>query len=121
MIDLRIALSTYLRTLHSRVYFQVAPEAATYPYIVYDIPSIFDDGEGGEVATIDINGWDLNDTGDTMAIETLMSTINSLNKQVLTNGNMSVAFFVENKLSILDDDKRIKRRQYTYTGRIFRR
>ena len=46
MIDLRIALSTYLRTLHSRVYFQVAPEAAIYPYIVYDIPSIFDDGEG---------------------------------------------------------------------------
>lgn len=121
MIDLRTLLVTYLKTLHPRVYFQVAPENAVFPYIVYDIPSIMCDGEGYEVATIDIDGWDLNDTNDTIAIENLMDIINQLDKKTLSNANISASFFIDNKLAIIDEDKRIKRREYTYQCRIIRR
>lgn len=121
MIDVRKAVSTYLKTLHSRVYFQIAPENAVFPYIVYDIPNSFSDGEGGEVVTLDIDGWDLNNTGDTTAIEALMQTINTLDKKVLTTDNISVVFYLENKMPLIDDDKRIKRRKYTYSGKLFRR
>lgn len=121
MIDLRKLLVTYLKILHPRVYFQVAPENAVFPYITYDIPSIICDGEGFEVATIDIDGWDLNNTGDTTIIENLMATINALDKKNLSNENISIFFFLDNKLAIIDEDKRIKRREYTYQCRIIRR
>lgn len=132
MIEIRTALSTYLKTLHPRVYFQVAPETAVFPYIIYDLPSIFSDGEGFETITLDIDGWDLNNTGDTAVIESLMQIINGykdtdrnqvqgLDKKVLTTDNMSVVFYLENKIPLLDDDKRIKRRKYTYSGRLMRR
>jgi hypothetical protein len=130
LIEIRKVLSTYLKTLHPRVYFQIAPSDAVFPYIVYDLPSIFSDGEGGETATLDIDGWDMNSTGDTTAIENLMKTINGkldengnptgLDKRTLVAEDIVVTFFLENKLSLLDDDKRIKRRKYTYSGKLIR-
>jgi hypothetical protein len=131
MIALRTVLSAYLKTLHSRIYFQIAPENAVYPYIVYDLPSIFSDGEGGETITLDIDGWDFNETGDTALIETLMATINGvtdiynnstgLDKKVLATDEISVVLYLENKMALLDDEKRIKRRKYTYSGQLIRR
>jgi len=120
MIEIRQVLSTYLKTLHSRVYFQTAPETTVYPYIIYDIPSIYCDGEGGEVVTLDIDGWDSNATGDTTAIENLMQTISGLDKKTLTTLNMVVTFFIENKLALTDTDKTIKRRKYIFSGRLMR-
>lgn len=131
MIALRTVLSAYLKTLHSRIYFQIAPENAVYPYIVYDLPSIFSDGEGGEIISLDIDGWDFNETGDTTVIETLMATINGvtdiynnatgLDKKVLATDEISVVLYLENKMALLDDEKRIKRRKYTYSGQLIRR
>lgn len=121
MIEVRTALSAYLKTLHLRVYYQTAPEDAVYPYIVYDFPNSFSDGEGTEIITVDIDGWDYNDTNDTTVIETLMQTINALDKKTLVSANMAVTLYLENKMPILDDDKRIKRRKYIYSGRMIRR
>lgn len=119
MTEVRKALNTYLKTLHPRVYFQVAPENALFPYVVFDLPNSFSDGEGGEIVTLDIDGWDLNNTGDTTVIENLMKTINSLDKQVLTTDEITVVFYLENKMALADDDKHIKRRKYTYSGKLF--
>lgn len=121
MIELRTVLSAFLKTLHSRVYFEDAPENAEFPYIVYDIPNSHDDGECHELVTIDIDGWDLNNTGDTTVIENLMENINQLNKKTLITDDIVVTFYLENKFPLTDPDKRIKRRKYTYQAKLFRR
>ena len=121
MIEIRKAINTYLKTLHTRVYFQVAPKNAVFPYIIYDLPNSFSDGEGGETITLDIDGWDMNSTGDTAAIENLMKTVNHIDKKTLITDEIAVTFYLENKIPLLDDDKNIKRRKYIYSGRLLRR
>jgi len=120
MIKLRTALQAFLIAKHARVYFQAAPEDATYPYIVFDLPDIEDGGEYQEQGLAEVDGWDLPATGDTTVIETLMATINSLNKSVLTAQDMRAVFFLDRKLSLKDDDSRIKRRKYIYLVKIYK-
>lgn len=119
MIEVRKAIVTYLKTLHPRVYFQVAPEKALFPYIVYDLPNSFSDGEGGEIITLDIDGWDSNTTNDSTVIENMMKNINNIDKKVLMNDEISMVFYLENKMALVDDDKSIKRKKYTYQGKLF--
>lgn len=120
MIKLRIALQAYLKALHPRVYYQDAPESATYPYIVYDLPNTIDTGEYEELIVVDIDGWDAPANGDTTALEALMTKINSLNKTVLTADDMRAVFYLDTKLALTDDDPRIKRRRYTYQAKLFK-
>jgi len=120
MIELRKAINAKLKSIHPRVFFQAAPEDATFPYLVFDIPNIFDDGEGQEVATVDIDAWDINP--DTTALETLIASVNAgLNKTVLTSDNLTAAFYLDNKIPLADDDPRIHRRKYIYQAKLFRR
>lgn len=121
MIELRQLLHPYLKMLHPRVYYQVAPESAQYPYIVYDIPNIIDDGEGLQIAILDIDGWDMPINGNTIELENLMTNINNgINKETLTVENMAVSVYLDRKLSLTDNDKRICRRKYIYQARLFK-
>ncbi len=120
MINLRKLLHPYLKSIHPRVYFQLAPETATFPYLVYDIVNIYDDGEGFQQVTLDVDGWD--NSAETTALETLMKNVNqTLNKKTFVSGNSTVTFYLENKLPLTDDETTIKRRKYTYQGRLFER
>lgn len=132
MIDLRTGITTYLKTLHPRVYFQNAPDDAAYPYITFDFASLFNDGEGGQTIVLDIDGWDYNNSGDTMVLETLMEKINGnlneegyptgLDKQILNTDNLTVTFFLDSISCIVNnDDKRIKTQKYTYEGELIGR
>lgn len=121
MIELRTLLQKHLKTLHSRVYFQTVNEKEVFPYIIYDFPNSIPDGEGYELITVDIDGWDYNNTGDTTVIENLMKTINSLDKMTLINDDIAVTFYLENKIPLVDPDERIKRRKYIYQAKLFRR
>lgn len=120
MIEVSKAIHTYLKTLHSRVYNQIAPETAIYPYLVYDF-QLYPDGEGGELCTLSIDGWDKTLVGDTTAIETLMTTIKVLDKYTISNDNFAVTFFLENMLALVDDDKTLRHRSYNYAGKLIRR
>jgi hypothetical protein len=122
MIELRRALNAYLKTLHPRVYFQAAPDTAEFPYLVYDITNIFDDGEGQQIITLDIDGWDKPGNGDTTTLENLMSVVNEgLNKKTLTTDKIAVTFYLDSKIPLIEDDPRIKRRKYVYQGRLYER
>ena len=124
MIHIRKALQTYLKTKHARLYFQHAPEKATFPYLVFDITNAVILGVCQDNYFIDIDGWDLSE--DTTALETLMETIrgndslsnpSGLNKRTLTESGTAITFHLENIMSISDDDPKIKRRKHIYQAR----
>jgi len=119
MINLRKALHPYLKNLYDRVYFQQAPDTAQLPYIVYDITSILDDGEGTQIVTLEIDGWD--NAKDTTALENMMETINQINKTVITTDDLSVVFYLEGKYGFIEDDTKYNRRRYSYTGYLYER
>ena len=120
MIEVRKAINTYLKTLYPRVYFQQAPEVVIFPYIIYDLPNSFSDGEGGEIITLDIDGWDSNTTKDSTVIENLMKNINAIDKKTLSTTEITLTLFLDNKIPLLDDDKNIHRRKYIYSGKLIR-
>jgi hypothetical protein len=117
---LRELLYPRLKDIHPRVYFQVAPESAEFPYLVYDFTQIVNDGEEFETVAVDIDGWDMTD--DTTALETLMQTVNdALNKKTLTAEGLAVTFYLDRKIPLRDDNKNIRRRKYIYEARLFGR
>jgi len=119
---LRELLYPQLKAIHPRVYFQVAPENAQFPYLVYDFTQITNDGEEFETVAVDVDGWDMPADGDTTALETLMQTVNdALNKKTLTAEGLAVTFYLDRKIPLVDDNPGIKRRKYIYEARLFGR
>ncbi len=122
MKNLRELLKPYLKAIHPRVFFQIAPDGAQFPYLVYDFTQILNDGEGFETAAVDIDGWDMPAGGDTTALETLMQTVNeALNKKTLTAEGLAATFYLDRKIPLTDDNPAIKRRKYIYQARSFGR
>ena len=122
MIELRELIQAELEKVSARVYYQVAPESATYPYIVFEIPSLTDDGEYLQYFNLEIDGWDTPSDGSTSALEILMRSINdTINKAVLSTSDRSIVLFLKTKLTLTDPDTRIKRRKYIYDGRYYER
>lgn len=122
MIDLRVALHAKMRSIHPRAYFGQAPKGCDLPYVTYSIPGVYDDGEGHQRITLDIDGWDAPADGDTTAIETLMSQVNAgMDKVILDTPTSCAVFYLESKLTLDDDDPLVKRRKYIYQGHLFER
>lgn len=119
---LRELLYPQLKAIHPRVYFQMAPDNAPFPYLVYDFTQITNDGEEFETVAVDVDGWDMPADGDTTNLETLMQTVNdALNKKTLTAEGLAVTFYLDRKIPLVDDNPGIKRRKYIYEARLFGR
>lgn len=117
---LRELLYPQLKAIHPRVYFQMAPDNAPFPYLVYDFTQITNDGEEFETVAVDVDGWDMPADGDTTNLETLMQTVNdALNKKTLTAEGLAVTFYLDRKIPLVDDNKDIRRRKYIYEARLF--
>jgi hypothetical protein len=121
MISLRKELKVYLNSIHPRVYFQYAPDNPIYPYIVFDFPGFNDDGEFQEFIVVDIDGWDKPKNGDTTGIESLMESVNSINKKTFVTDDWVVTLYLDRKLPLVDPDSSIKRRKYVYQAKLYKR
>ena len=122
MIELRKVIKDLLNETHLRVYFQLAPEETQTPYLTYDLTEVTDDGEGFQPIALDVDGWDIPTDGDTTALETLMEAVNeNLNKRSVITETMVGTFYLDRKIQLQDEDKRIKRRKYIYEARLFGR
>lgn len=145
MIDIRKGIHSQLKSIHPRVYFQRAPDTAQWPYITYNMPTVLDQGEGFQLFTFEVDGWDMPETGDTMALELLMQKVNgAINKKVVTNimehavggflspsmyiyvdntesGGFACVLHLDRRLNLDDEDPRIVRRKYVYQGRLIER
>ncbi|MBC2721837.1 hypothetical protein [Desulfosporosinus sp.] len=131
MIKLRNVITTYLKTIHPRVYYRRAPSTAEFPYLVFTCP-LYPDGEGFEICVLTIDGWDKPTNGDTTELETLMELLKGkkdpvtnlptgLDKKTFINDELVVTFFLDNILPVDDDDESIERRQHNYSGRLIRK
>lgn len=114
-IELRKFIYSLLKSAHSRVYFQHAPDTASTPYLVYDLPDSSDDGST-EIFFLDIDGWDVPADGSSTALETMMGAVDAAlhRKTMIVSGQISATFYRESRLAIPDDDPRVLRRRYTY-------
>lgn len=119
VIEIRKAIQSALLSVHPRVYFLDADEDADYPYLVYDLPNSVDDG-ALENFVLELDGWDAPDDGSTIALETLMEAADSvLQRAVFRVGDMAIIAYRDNRLTIRDPDKRLRRRQYNYQLRTY--
>ena len=117
MMSLRRILHPYLKAVHQRVYYQRA-DGMQMPYLVYSL-EVSDRGEGQQIVTLDIDGWDKPADGDTTQIETLMTLLNAaMDKKTFVTDEFAVTFYLDRKLPLEDDDPDIRRRKYIYRGRL---
>lgn len=126
---LRTELNKILKSIHpnitvdgkskSRVYFEDAPDTVPFPYIVYNLPQSFtiDDQEN---FNLDIDVWDNNEI--TTALETLSQSIwDELNRYYHIDENMQFTTYRINRMTIQDDDPRIRRRTLMFNIRYYDR
>lgn len=120
MIHLRREIIQLLRQYHDRVYFQKAPNNIAFPYVIYDFPNSFMDGDQ-EVFNLDIDIWDNKD--DTTELEQMASSIwKGLNRYRHLDEDIQFSIYRENRLPPLDEDeKNIKRRKLIFQVRYFDR
>lgn len=118
--ELRTEMQRILKTLHPRVFFQVATDIAVKPYVVFDFPNSVESGSL-ENFVLDIDVWD--DSPDTTALEALIDTIDDTlhKKSILLSDKMGIVIYRENRLTLTDDDPRIRRRKYTYQVRTYQK
>lgn len=119
MNKLRAELNKTLRTIHPRVYYMTSRDTEAFPYIVYDLPQgYFEDGL--EVFNLDVDIWD-NQT-DTTEIELLAQSIwDKFNRYHFINEDMQFAIYRQARLTVHDDDPRIKRRTLIFQLRYYDR
>ena len=121
VIEIREIIQTALKSIHSRVYYRIAPDTAVFPYLVYDLPNSADDGTL-EQFVLDVDAWD-DTNGDTTIVEILIDNADkSLHRKTITVDDvLAVTFYRESRLTLTDDDPNIKRRKYIYQVRTFER
>ena len=118
IIDIRTELQRLLKTVHARVYYEVATDITVFPYVVYNLPNSIDSGDL-ESFVLDVDVWD--NSQSTTALEILCDNIDTLlhRKNVVIADSVGFVIYRENRLNIIDDDPRIKRRKYIYQCRSY--
>lgn len=113
---LRRAILAALLAVHPRVYYQAADPGAAFPYLVFDLPNAVEN-DIPEVFRLEVDGWD--DSQDTTALETLMGAVDeALHKRRIVD-YVAATVYRDNRLSLRDDDPRLRRRQYVYQVRVY--
>lgn len=119
VIEIRKVVVNLIKKVSSNVYFQMAPDDATFPYFVFDLPNSVDNGYL-EQFVLDVDGWD--NSADTAAIETLMDTVDQhLDGMTVTVNGLIMSIYLDNRLALVDDAPLIKHRKYVYQVRTYER
>lgn len=107
---LELILQT-LKSKHQRVYHEVAPSDAVYPYIVFNISDGFKSHRDDLTLIIDI--WDRGTSS--IAIEDLTDSIDKLLDEAnIHNEFVLTTFYRQTRMKVEDPDLKLKRRQLRF-------
>ena len=140
VIKLRTDIQTFLLTLCDRVYYERATDTSTYPYIVFNLVDSREQEGNREDFDLEVDIWD--NAQDSTAIETLTGNVdgngdlfnalypgeevypaellfanegNGLHRRLFfTDGELSAKCYRDRRLSIIDEDVRVRHRQLKY-------
>ena len=120
MLELRSELTKLLKTYNSQVYFQKAPNTATFPYVTYNFLDSFTNGDQ-EVIPMDVDIWDNKE--DTTELEMITSSIwRGLKSYDYIDENIQFVIYQETRITELDEeDNNIRRRTLTFYIKFFYR
>lgn len=117
MVNFITSIRTFLLTKHASVYFQKAPASAEFPYLVFDLPTSFNNAPS-EDFLLEIDAWDNNQ--DTTILENIIDSIDEeLNNKIISFDKYKAIFRRENRLTLPDEDPTLNRRQLRYTVRVY--
>lgn len=112
-IELRKLIVNLLKEVNKSVFYENANDKAKYPYIVYNLDNMntVNYPRNDIILTIDV--WDRSNS--TITVESLTDKIedvlNMLNKP---SKNLFPTFYLEDRMSIDDEDPLIRRRQLKF-------
>lgn len=112
-IELRRFIVNLLKEVDKSVFYENANDKAKYPYIVYNLDNIntVNYPRNDIILTIDI--WDKNK--DTITVEILADKFEEIfNMENKPSDKVLPTFYLENRMSIDDEDPLIRRRQLKF-------
>ena len=99
------------------VHYEHAPESATYPYLIFNLPNSIDSGTL-EQFVLDVDGWD--DDTNTTTLEALMYAADqALHRKSIISGDLGLRIYRENRLVLDEKESRLRRRKYIYQIRVY--
>lgn len=113
-IELRRVITTLLKQVNSNIFYEEATSKATFPYIIYELKTINLNNYPRDDVFLTIDVWDKDKTTNTVEtiadnIEKVLNTKNNPTNLVLPT------FYLNDRNSIRDENKDIKRRQLKFT------
>lgn len=112
-IELRKVITNLLKQVNSNIYYEEAKSNAEFPYIVYELTSVNLNNYPRDDIFLIIDVWDKNKSTQTVEIlaDKVEKTLNMINNP--TNAVLPT-FYLNDRMSIRDEDKSIKRRQLKF-------
>lgn len=90
-----------LKTYADNVYFQLASNTSTFPIIIFDIPTVYNNNNTGiwrGMLTVDVYHTDLS------SLETLVDNLQSLNLQLKHNDIITTQLYLEDIQYITNEE-----------------
>lgn len=107
--DLKKLIQTKLKTLATDVYYEIAADSAMYPHIVFAFNTIDLGDLSRQDYILNVDVWDKGNF--TTAIDELCDKIESLLQgENLPQTRILPTFYLMDRKSIIDEDKKIKHR-----------
>jgi hypothetical protein len=121
-LELKKAIETFLKTKATRVYQRKAPVNASFPYVVWNMPSSDTEYSKREDIILEVDIWD--NSNLTIVIDTLVGNIDGdgdiknptglHRKNIFTNNVLSAKIYRTNRYEIEDENETLVRRQLRY-------
>lgn len=118
MIPLLQVIETKLIEVHPRVYFEMAPQGATLPYIVYETVSSDEPEESPESIMLEVEVW--SSSSDVVTLEQLAQAVNDKFHRVrYVDANLSAYFHRTDRGPAPNSDPQVRGRQLEFECKVY--